>query len=86
MDLLNNQELKKTASAFDNQTFTNWKLILPTEDEESAPRIDNEKVEVMKSGTNKVHNIERGVTRYCHHKGYAIILNKGENFNSTLAL
>ena len=40
----------------------------------------------MKSGTNKVHNMERAVTRHCPHRGYAILLNKGENFNSLEAL
>ena len=41
---------------------------------------------VIQNGTNKVHNIERAVARHCPHKGYAVLLNKGENFNSILAL
>ena len=33
-----------------------------------------------------MHNIEKAVTRHCPHRGYAIVLNKGENFNSLEAL
>jgi len=35
---------------------------------------------------NKVQNIEKAVAKHCPHRGYAVILNKGENFNSITAL
>ena len=67
MDDHNNHEIKEVSSAFDNQTFKNWKMVLPARDLDRDPVFDNNKITMMKSGMNKVHNIEKGVARYCPH-------------------
>ena len=40
----------------------------------------------MKEFSNRVHNIEKAVAKYCPHKGYAVLLNKGDRFVSATAL
>ena len=40
----------------------------------------------MRVLSNRVHNIEKAVAKYCPHKGYAVLLNKGEKFVSATAL
>ena len=46
----------------------------------------NPKVKIVNGNTNKLHNIEKACTRHCNPKGYAVLLNFGENFNSVEAL
>ena len=40
----------------------------------------------MKNRSNKVHNIEKAVAKHCPHKGYAVVLSRGEKFSSNTAL
>ena len=40
----------------------------------------------MKALSNRVHNIEKTVAKYCPHKGYAVLLNKADRFVSATAL
>ena len=63
MDALSSNEIKETSSAFDNQTFKNWKMILPAENLDKDPSVSDDKIRVIKNGKNKVHNIEKGVAR-----------------------
>ena len=63
MDALSSDEIKGTSSAFDHQTFKNWKMILPAENLDKDPSVSNNKITIIKNGKNKVHNIEKGVAR-----------------------
>lgn len=38
---------------------------------------------VLPTTGNKGHNIEQAITKHCPHRGFAILLNKGERFNSS---
>ena len=40
----------------------------------------------MRAYSNRVHNIEITVAKYCPHKGYAVLLNKEDKFVSVDAL
>jgi len=48
--------------------------------------VESQKVKVLTGKSNKVHNIEKACSKHCNPKGYAVLLNFGENFNSVLAL
>ncbi len=76
----------KTGNAFQSQTYQNWRLVLPAKEIETTPLITDKRIVVMEAKSNKVHNIEKAVAKYCQPKGYAVILNAGETFNSDSAL
>ena len=87
MDYLNEKEVAETMTAFDKQTFTNWKLFLPAIDHnKDEPKQIKRDIYTMRAYSNRVHNIEKTVAKYCPHKGYAVLLNKGDKFVSVDAL
>ena len=86
MDPLKEEEIDLATSTIKSQTFTDWKLYFPATDYEGEPKEVRRNIFKMKALSNKVHNIEKAVAKYCPHKGYAFLLNKGDMFVSAIAL
>ena len=80
MDSLTEDEIVGAMTAFDEQTFKNWKLYLPAINHNGDPEEIKKNIWKMKALSNQVHNIEKAVAKYCPHKGYAVLLNKGDRF------
>ena len=80
MDSLTEGEVVEAMTAFDGQTFKNWKLYLPAINHNDDPKEIKKNIWKMKALSNKVHNIEKAVAKYCPRKGYAVLLNKGDRF------
>jgi len=73
-------------NAFSKQTYQNWKLILPADYELTDTNSKSSKVQLMAGRSTKVHNIEQACTKHCDPKGYAVLFNFGDTFNSPKAL
>ena len=84
MENLTSHQVTSMQGAFDNQTYQNWKLVLPSTD--TTHKTNSERVILMPAYSTKVHNIEQACTRNCHPKGYAVLLNYNDRFNSPTAL
>ena len=60
-------------------------MVVPTTEQNPKNFSGNNTITVFENKSNKLHNIEKGVAKYCPPTGYAILLNKGEVFNSATA-
>ena len=86
MDPLKEEEITEATTNIYSQTFTNWKLYFPAVEHQGDPKEIKRNVFKMKALSNRVHKIEKAVAKYCPHKGYAVLLNKGDIFVSAIAL
>ena len=81
MKELTKEQIKFTRNIFQKQTYQNWKLVIPSLD----PLVEELQVKhakIFNGKFNTVHNIEKASTKHCDPKGFAILLNYGEFFNS----
>jgi hypothetical protein len=69
------------------QGYEDWKAVYFVKgDEDAAKGHSDAKAVLVKDRGNKGHNIEQALTKHCPHRGFALLLNKGEIFNSSTAL
>ena len=86
MDSLKDEDIEETTANINSQTFTKWKLYFPAAGHQGEPKEVRKNVFKMRVLSNRVHNIEKTVAKYCPHKGYAVLLNKGDRFVSATTL